>query len=68
VAGIVQQAVAPPPTYYQPAPVYYPQAQAPTVVYRQPGTVVYQQQQPTDGQVIYEQPNDGYQGGYQDGY
>ncbi len=62
VAGIVLQAVAPPPTYYQPAPVYYPQA--PTVVYRQPATVVYQQQP----QVIYQQPDDGYQGGYQDGY
>lgn len=62
VAGIVQQAVTPPPTYYQPAPTYY--QQAPTVVYRQQAPVVYQQQP----QVIYEQPNDGYQGGYQDGY
>lgn len=71
VAGIVQQATAPAPTYYQPAPTYYQPAttyyqQPPTVVYRQSAPVVYQQAQPVDGQVIYEQPNGGYQNGYQD--
>lgn len=66
VAGIVTQAVAPAPTYYQPAPTYY--QQAPTVVYRQPATVVYEQPPVTEGQVIYQQPSDGYQQDYQQSY
>lgn len=51
VAGLVENAVAPPPPPVYYAPAYY--APAPTVVYRQPTTVVYESAPVVTRTVVY---------------